>query len=50
MSTAQQQCSRCVGRSQNPRRQNTAYNQPPHTSFFIGDGMPTPPRPNIYVR
>ncbi|GAA3221872.1 rhamnogalacturonan lyase [Nonomuraea helvata] len=30
--------------------QNTAYNQPPHTSFFIGDGMPTPPRPNIYVR
>ncbi|WP_327581419.1 rhamnogalacturonan lyase [Nonomuraea sp. NBC_00507] len=30
--------------------QNTAYNQPPHTSFFIGDRMPTPPRPNIYVR
>ncbi|WP_431924271.1 rhamnogalacturonan lyase [Nonomuraea jabiensis] len=30
--------------------QNTAYNQPPHTSFFIGDAMPTPPRPNIYVR
>ncbi|GAA3594394.1 rhamnogalacturonan lyase [Nonomuraea rosea] len=30
--------------------QNTAYNQPPHTSFYIGDGMPTPARPNIYVR
>ncbi|MGC9669119.1 rhamnogalacturonan lyase [Planosporangium sp. 12N6] len=29
--------------------QNTAYNQPPHPSFFIGDGMATPPRPNIYV-
>jgi rhamnogalacturonan endolyase len=25
--------------------QNTAYNQPPHPSFFIGDGMATPPRP-----
>ncbi|MFF0308840.1 cellulose binding domain-containing protein [Streptosporangium sp. NPDC004379] len=30
--------------------QNTAYNQPPHPSFFIGDGMATPPRPNVYVR
>ncbi|RVX41310.1 hypothetical protein EDD27_3818 [Nonomuraea polychroma] len=30
--------------------QNTAYNQPPHTSFFIGDRMPSPTRPNIYVR
>jgi hypothetical protein len=30
--------------------QNTAYNQPPHTGFFIGDRMPTPPRPDIYVR
>ncbi len=29
--------------------QNTAYNQPPHPSFFIGDGMKTPPQPNIYV-
>jgi hypothetical protein len=28
--------------------QNTAYNQPPHPSFFIGNGMGTPPRPNIY--
>lgn len=27
--------------------QNTAYNQPPHPSFFIGDQMPTPPRPAI---
>ncbi len=23
--------------------QNTAYNQPPHPSFFIGNGMPTAP-------
>jgi rhamnogalacturonan endolyase len=30
--------------------QNTAYNQPPHPSFFIGNGMSTPPQPNIYVR
>ncbi|MEV0238302.1 rhamnogalacturonan lyase [Nonomuraea sp. NPDC050786] len=30
--------------------QNTAYNQPPHPSFFLGDGMSTPPQPNIYVR
>lgn len=29
--------------------QNTAYNQPPHTSFFIGAGMPTPPRPTVYT-
>lgn len=28
--------------------QNTAYNQPPHTSFFLGDAMATPPRPVIY--
>ncbi|WP_413801526.1 rhamnogalacturonan lyase [Streptomyces iranensis] len=27
--------------------QNTAYNQPPHPSFFIGDKMATPPRPAI---
>ena len=27
--------------------QNVAYNQPPHPSFFIGDGMSPPPRPNI---
>ncbi|MEU8261382.1 cellulose binding domain-containing protein [Micromonospora sp. NPDC048999] len=30
--------------------QNTAYNQPPHTGFFLGDGMTTPPAPNIYLR
>ncbi|WP_256363117.1 CBM35 domain-containing protein [Streptomyces sp. TRM70350] len=30
--------------------QNTAYNQPPHPSFFLGNGMSTPPQPNIYVR
>ncbi|WP_328631666.1 rhamnogalacturonan lyase [Streptomyces sp. NBC_00356] len=27
--------------------QNTAYNQPPHPSFFIGDGMAKAPRPTI---
>ena len=27
--------------------QNTAYNQPPHPSFFIGSGMSTPPTPSI---
>jgi rhamnogalacturonan endolyase len=27
--------------------QNVAYNQPPHPSFFIGDGMSDPPRPTI---
>ncbi|RLK12401.1 cellulose binding domain-containing protein [Micromonospora sp. M71_S20] len=30
--------------------QNTAYNQPPHPGFFIGDGMAAPPTPNIYLR
>ena len=30
--------------------QNSAYNQPPHPGFFIGNGMSTPPQPNIYVR
>ncbi|HEY8561951.1 MAG TPA: rhamnogalacturonan lyase [Pyrinomonadaceae bacterium] len=29
--------------------QNVAYNQPPHTSFFIGEGMTKPPRPSIKV-
>lgn len=28
--------------------QNVAYNQPPHTSFFLGDGMTTPPAPDLY--
>jgi hypothetical protein len=27
--------------------QNVAYNQPPHPSFFFGDGMSAPPRPDI---
>jgi rhamnogalacturonan endolyase len=27
--------------------QNVGYNQPPHPSFFLGDGMQPPPRPNI---
>jgi rhamnogalacturonan endolyase len=27
--------------------QNVAYNQPPHTSFFVGEGMKRPPHPNI---
>ncbi|MFF5533462.1 rhamnogalacturonan lyase [Streptomyces cinerochromogenes] len=29
--------------------QNSGYNQPPHPGFFIGDGMPTPPRPSVYT-
>ncbi|GGW36067.1 rhamnogalacturonan lyase [Streptomyces griseoloalbus] len=29
--------------------QNTAYNQPPHTGFFLGDGMPTPRRPAVFT-
>jgi rhamnogalacturonan endolyase len=27
--------------------QNVAYNQPPHTVFYVGQGMKPPPRPNI---
>ena len=27
--------------------QNVAYNQPPHPSFFLGDGMKPQPKPNI---
>lgn len=27
--------------------QNVAYNQPPHTGFYLGEGMSTPPAPNI---
>jgi rhamnogalacturonan endolyase len=27
--------------------QNVGYNQPPHPSFFVGDGMAPPPVPNI---
>ncbi|WP_151478592.1 rhamnogalacturonan lyase [Streptomyces albicerus] len=29
--------------------QNTAYNQPPHPSFHIGNGMATAPRPTVYT-
>jgi rhamnogalacturonan endolyase len=29
--------------------QNVAYNQPPHPSFFLGEGMKAPPRPNIIM-
>ena len=29
--------------------QNVAYNQPPHTSFYIGQDMKTPPKPNIVI-
>lgn len=28
--------------------QNVAYNQPPHTGFYLGEGMSTPPAPNIH--
>ena len=29
--------------------QNVAYNQPPHLSYFMGEGMPQPPKPNIMI-
>ena len=29
--------------------QNVGYNQPPHTSFFMGNAMKTPPDPNIVL-
>ncbi|MGA2060941.1 MAG: hypothetical protein ABSG67_10700, partial [Thermoguttaceae bacterium] len=29
--------------------QNVAYNQPAHTSFYLGYGMSAPPTPNIYT-
>jgi rhamnogalacturonan endolyase len=29
--------------------ENSAYNQPPHPSFFLGTGMSPPPRPNIVL-
>jgi rhamnogalacturonan endolyase len=29
--------------------QNVAYNQPPHTSFYFGEGMKTPPKPDIVI-
>ncbi|WP_306213464.1 rhamnogalacturonan lyase [Actinoplanes sp. RD1] len=30
--------------------QNTGYNQPPHPSYFIGDGMTTPAQPAVTAR
>jgi rhamnogalacturonan endolyase len=30
--------------------EQTAYNQPPHPGFYLGDGMGTPPKPDIHVR
>lgn len=30
--------------------QNVAYNQPPHTGFYIGEDMAPPPKPNIIVK
>lgn len=29
--------------------QNTAYNQPPHTSFYLGSDKSLPPAPNVYA-
>ncbi|NMO97924.1 rhamnogalacturonan lyase [Paenibacillus lemnae] len=29
--------------------QNVAYNQPPHTGYFLGNGMGSSPKPNIYT-
>jgi rhamnogalacturonan endolyase len=29
--------------------QNSAYNQPPHPSFFLGNGMTMPPQPAVYA-
>jgi rhamnogalacturonan endolyase len=28
--------------------QNVAYNQPPHTGFYLGEGMAAPPSPDIF--
>jgi hypothetical protein len=28
--------------------QNVGYNQPPHPSFFLGDGMSAPPSPEVW--
>jgi rhamnogalacturonan endolyase len=30
--------------------QNVGYNQPPHPGFFLGEGMPEPPKPHIVHR
>ena len=29
--------------------QNVAYNQPPHTSYYLGNGMKIPTKPNIVI-
>jgi rhamnogalacturonan endolyase len=29
--------------------QNTAYNQPPHTGFYLGEGMAAPPKQEMYT-
>lgn len=29
--------------------QNVVYNKPPHPGYFLGDGMASPPRPDIYL-
>jgi rhamnogalacturonan endolyase len=29
--------------------QNVGYNQPPHTSFYMGEDMKKPPKPNIVL-
>ena len=29
--------------------QNVAYNQPPHTSYYLGEGMMMPPKPKIVI-
>ncbi|MBD0382850.1 rhamnogalacturonan lyase family protein [Paenibacillus sedimenti] len=29
--------------------QNTGYNQPPHTGFYLGNGMTAPEKPKIYT-
>ncbi|MBD1428622.1 rhamnogalacturonan lyase [Sphingobacterium sp. DN04309] len=29
--------------------QNVGYNQPPHTGYYLGTGMGTPPKPNIKI-
>ncbi len=30
--------------------EQTAYNQPPHTSFFLGNGMSLPANPDVHVK
>jgi rhamnogalacturonan endolyase len=30
--------------------QNVAYNQPPHTGFYLGAGMNNPPKPDIFTK